>query len=96
MTTLNNAYRRPAMRARDRRNTAAAPTADVFGVAWPLYKLHAVVAAVLAVAVVLVAGGSGVVAMWVSAIAMLAVWWGERVVIGARWDDGGRDHHARD
>lgn len=71
------------------------PAAEVFGVAWPLYKVHALIAALAAIAVVLIAGGSGVVAMWVSVGALLFVWWGERAALAARWDDGGRDHHAR-
>lgn len=90
MTTLND-----IVAIGGRRRTAGVPTVDVFGVAWPQYKLHAVLAGLAAVAVVLVLGGTGALAMWVSAAAVLLVWWGERAAFGARWDDSGRDHHSR-
>ncbi|MFT3662058.1 MAG: hypothetical protein QM809_11835 [Gordonia sp. (in: high G+C Gram-positive bacteria)] len=94
MTTLHHAYGAPVTRVRP-----PVPTRSVFGVEWPLYKLHALAAAALAVAVVVIAGGSGVTAMWVSAVVLLGIWWGEsRCVVrdfrSFRWDDGGRDHHA--
>lgn len=89
MTTLNDVF------AGTRNAPPARPaTADVFGVAWPLYKLHAVLAGLLAVAAVLAAGGSGVTAMWISAAAVLVVWWGERIALTPRWDHGRRDHDA--
>jgi hypothetical protein len=77
------------------RRTAGMPSVDVFGVAWPAHKLHAVLAGALAVTLVLAAGGTGVVAVWVSAAVVTLVWWGERAAREARWDDGRRDHHAR-
>lgn len=86
MTTLND--------TRAAHRPATVSTVDVFGVAWPAYKVHAVLVGLLAVAAVLLLGGSGVAAMWVSGIAALAVWWGERAAFGPRWDDRARDHHA--
>lgn len=87
MTTLNEAFGSSATAGRE-----VLPSVDVFGVAWPLYKLHAVLAAALATVVILAAGGTGTVAVWVSAVVAIVVWWGERAALGARWDDGGRDH----
>ena len=52
-------------------------------------------AGLAAVVMVLVLGGTGALAMWVSAAAVLLVWWGERAAFSARWDDSGRDHHSR-
>ena len=89
MTTLNHTVTQPATRIRH-----AVPAAEVFGVSWPLYKLHALAVAGLVLVVVLAAGGSGATAMWTSASALLLVWWGERAALAARWDDGGRDHHT--
>lgn len=90
MTTLNHA----ATGALHRRRPGV-PTVDVFGVAWPLYKVHAVLAGLAAVTLILLLGGTGALAMWVSAAAVLLVWWGERAALSARWDDSGRDTHSR-
>lgn len=88
MTTLNDVVGAPSSRRAD-----ATASVDVFGVAWPAYKVHALLAGLMAVVVVLALGGSGLVAMWVSLAAVLLVWWGERAALGPRWDDRARDHH---
>lgn len=90
MSTLNDVFGVGGTRRLD-----ASASVDVFGVSWPAYKVHALLAGLAAVAVVLAAGGTGVLAMWVSAAAILLVWWGERAALHSRWDDGARDHHAR-
>ncbi|MFC0313775.1 hypothetical protein ACFQNE_06830 [Gordonia phosphorivorans] len=73
----------------------ASGTVTVFGVDWPAYKAHAVLVGVVAVALVLAFGGTGSLAGWVAATAVVLVWWGERLALGLRWDDRERDHHAR-
>lgn len=75
MTTMigTNAYR-PARRAR--------ATVEVFGVRWPAHKAHAVLAGVVAALAALVIFGSPQASAWVSAVVVLAVWWGERYLAG--------------
>ncbi|MEO9327622.1 hypothetical protein [Gordonia aurantiaca] len=57
-------------------------TVEVFGVRWPAHKAHAVVAGVVAALVTLVLFSSAQAAAWVSAVVVLAVWWGERYLAG--------------
>lgn len=79
----------------ERAGRGAAATVAVFGVDWPAYKLHALVAGVLVAALVFAFGGTGILAGWLAAGVAAVVWWGGRVVLRPRWDDSGRDHHAR-
>ena len=78
---------------------AAEKTSDVlhvsvFGVPWPVYKVVAVVAAVLVAALTYTFTESGATAMWASAGVLLTVWWvGYRVFL-ERWDHGERDSSA--
>ncbi len=90
VTTLND-----ALSADVARRTDMPASVEVFGVAWPVYKVHALLAGLVAVALVLALGGTGAVAVWVSGAAVLLVWWGERTASRPRWDDSARDHHAR-
>ncbi|MFT3715428.1 MAG: hypothetical protein QM774_05625 [Gordonia sp. (in: high G+C Gram-positive bacteria)] len=87
MTTLNP-FRTPVR--------AATATVDVFGVPWPVYKLHALAAGVVFAAVLTLAGVPGELTVWISGAAAIAVWWGERVATARRWDDGHRDFHSAD
>ncbi|MGB3696151.1 MAG: hypothetical protein WBA05_01830 [Gordonia sp. (in: high G+C Gram-positive bacteria)] len=87
MTTLTDLIPEPATP----RSIASVP---VFGVPWPVNKLAAVVAGVLAAVLTFVITASGVAAMWVSAVVVLAVWWGGFRLLAVRWDDGGRDFIA--
>jgi len=82
MTTLNE----PA---------TALPAATVFGVDWPLHKLHALVVAVLVVPLVLALGGSGSLAAWLAGAAMVVVWWGERSLAARRCDHRSRERDIR-
>ncbi|MBM7367134.1 hypothetical protein [Gordonia hydrophobica] len=67
---------------------------SVFGVPWPLYKVVAVVAAVVVAAMVFTFTASGVAAMWASGGVLLAIWWGGYRLARRRWDDGERDFYA--
>ncbi|WP_137811602.1 hypothetical protein, partial [Gordonia sp. GAMMA] len=53
-----------------------------FGVRWPAHKAHAVLAGVVAALATLVIFGSPQASAWVSAVVVLAVWWGERYLAG--------------
>lgn len=65
---------------------------DVFGIAWPTYKVHAVLGGLAAVALVLAVGGALTLAVWLSAAASITLWWGGRAASARRWDDCRRDH----
>lgn len=73
MTTVTGSYGTT-------RETGRAATVEVAGISWPTYKLHALLLAVVVAIGVLVLSGSGQIAMWASAITMLTVWWGERLL----------------
>ncbi|MFZ2509763.1 MAG: hypothetical protein WAW85_01550 [Gordonia sp. (in: high G+C Gram-positive bacteria)] len=90
MTTLNDVFGADVCR-----RSRAQASVDVFGVAWPVYKVHALLAGLAAVVLVLALGGTGAVAVWVGAATVLLVWWGERAALHPRWDDRACDHHAR-
>lgn len=70
---------------------AGAAGIDVFGVQWPIYKVHAVIAGLVLVPVVLLLTGSAVAAAWIAAVAVVALWWGERRVVTRRCNDVRRD-----
>ncbi|MFT4086479.1 MAG: hypothetical protein QM658_04885 [Gordonia sp. (in: high G+C Gram-positive bacteria)] len=89
MTTLNDVYARPDDQS------SGVPEVDVFGVAWPLYKLHAVLVGVVAAVLALALGGAPVVAAWIAGGSVLAVWWGERIWSSRRCDHGVREHAPR-
>ncbi len=57
-------------------------TVEVFGVDWPAHKAHAVLAGVATAVVTLLIFGSLQATAWVTAVAVLAVWWGERYLPG--------------
>ncbi|KAF0970516.1 MULTISPECIES: hypothetical protein [Gordonia] len=57
-------------------------TIDVFGVEWPAHKAHAVLAGIATAVVALLILGSLQATAWVTAVAVLAVWWGERYLAG--------------
>ncbi|MBD0860113.1 hypothetical protein IA539_02650 [Gordonia sp. zg691] len=59
-----------------------ARTVDVFGVRWPARKAHAVVAGLAVALLSLLAFGSPQFTAWVTAVTVLAVWWGERYLPG--------------
>lgn len=67
---------------------------SVFDVPWPIHKLAAVAAAIVAAVLVFAFTASGQAAMWASAATAVAVWWGGYRLLGARWDDGERDFIA--
>ncbi|MGW0036038.1 hypothetical protein [Gordonia sp. NPDC003376] len=58
------------------------PTRDIAGVAWPVHKLHAVIAALIVAAVSLVVFTSIETTAWLSGLTLLLVWWGERYRVG--------------
>jgi hypothetical protein len=58
-------------------------TVDVAGVAWPVYKLYAVIGGLLAGLGALLITDSGQITMWVTAVAVLTVWWGGRMLAPA-------------
>ena len=57
-------------------------TVDVLGAQWPVHKAHAVATAAVVALVSLVLLGSLEVTAWVSGVTLLAVWWGERYLLG--------------
>ncbi|SDU40715.1 hypothetical protein [Gordonia westfalica] len=57
-------------------------TIEVFGIEWPAHKAHAVLAGVATAVVTLLIFGSPQATAWVTAVAVLAVWWGERYLPG--------------
>ncbi|MDL9937429.1 hypothetical protein QSJ18_11795 [Gordonia sp. ABSL1-1] len=61
--------------ARQRR---AVRTVDVAGVAWPAYKLHALLVGIVVAMAIFALTASGQLTMWVTAGAVLVVWWGGR------------------
>lgn len=58
--------------------SARLPGVDLAGVRWPVNKLHAVIAGLLAALIAVIVTGSGVTTMWITAAVVLSVWWGER------------------
>ncbi|NDK90509.1 hypothetical protein GYA93_13105 [Gordonia desulfuricans] len=58
------------------------PTREIGGVAWPVYKLHAVVAALVVAVVSLAVFTSIEATAWLSGLTLLLVWWGERYRAG--------------
>lgn len=54
------------------------PVVDVAGVSWPLYKVQALLAAVLLGVAAFLVTGSGQITMWVSALSLATVWWVQR------------------
>ena len=60
-------------------DTARSPrvyeTVDIAGVAWPVYKVCALVVAVIAALIAFVLTGSGEVTMWASALSLTTLWW---------------------
>jgi len=56
-----------------------APTVNVAGVQWPFHKVAAVVVGIVASLMTLIVTQSGQATMWVTALAVLAVWWGTRL-----------------
>ena len=92
MTTANGYETTPSRAVAARATTVpggvGVATVDIAGVRWPAYKLHALIFAAIVAVGALVLSGSGQVAMWCSAITMLTVWWGERLMLGtSRSDD---------
>ncbi|ALG85129.1 hypothetical protein ACH46_12385 [Gordonia phthalatica] len=87
MTSLTNVVPRTA-------TVSGGVHVPVFGVLWPLYKLAAVVGAVIVAAMVFTFTASGVAAMWASGGVLLTIWWGGYRVAHQRWDDGERDFYA--
>ncbi|GAC70011.1 hypothetical protein [Gordonia soli] len=61
------------------RRRVPAPVVDVAGTDWPRHKVLAVVAGLLAALLTLSVTGSGQVTMWVTAVVVLAFWWGDRI-----------------
>lgn len=60
----------------------AFPTVAVAGVAWPTYKIRAVLAAVVAAVASLAMAGSLEITAWVGAVVLLVTWWGGRYRAG--------------
>ncbi|MGU3294129.1 hypothetical protein [Williamsia sp. M5A3_1d] len=67
-----------------RSERTAAPTVSIAGVAWPMHKLAAVLAALVVAVVVGVLTGSGEVTAWAVTIAATAVWWTGRLATPRR------------
>ncbi|AZG43730.1 hypothetical protein [Gordonia insulae] len=65
--------------ARPAGGRSTAPVVQVAGAAWPLYKVHAVIAALIVAVVALGLTGSGQAVAWASAAALVTVWWTERL-----------------
>ncbi|MFT4042396.1 MAG: hypothetical protein QM673_04465 [Gordonia sp. (in: high G+C Gram-positive bacteria)] len=71
MTVLTQSYESPGRPARVR-------TVEVAGILWPLYKLHAVAAALLAALITLSVTRDPQITAWVSGVVLISVWWVER------------------
>lgn len=56
-------------------------TIDIAGVAWPAYKVWAVIAAAIAALVAVVLTGSGEITMWACALTLTTVWWAARLLL---------------
>lgn len=54
-------------------------TVDIAGVAWPVYKVRALVVAAIAALIALVLTGSGEVTMWACALTLTTLWWAGRL-----------------
>ena len=61
------------------RGVREVPSVDVAGVPWPAYKVHALLVAVVAAAVVLGITGSPELAVWVTTAATTVTWWALRL-----------------
>ncbi|MEP9391329.1 hypothetical protein ABLE92_07095 [Gordonia sp. VNQ95] len=57
------------------RSRRAVPTVDIAGTDWPVYKLQAVAAAVLAAVLSLAVFTSMQTAAWVSGVVLISTWW---------------------
>ncbi|MGV9672215.1 hypothetical protein ACWDPV_16745 [Gordonia sp. NPDC003504] len=57
------------------RTRGAVPTIDIAGTDWPVYKVQAVAAAVLAVVLSLAVFTSMQTAAWVSGVVLVSTWW---------------------
>ncbi len=60
------------------------PAVEIAGARWPLYKVHALLAALIVAMFTVVVTGSGQAAAWASAVALVVVWWTERLLSGGR------------
>ncbi len=54
-------------------------TVDIAGVAWPVYKVRALVVAAVAALIALALTGSGEATMWASALTLTTLWWAGRL-----------------
>ncbi|NDZ95435.1 hypothetical protein G3I13_15455 [Streptomyces sp. SID6673] len=63
---------------RPARARASARSVEIAGTRWPLYKLHALLAAVVVGVLALAITGSVQAVAWASAVALITVWWTER------------------
>ena len=72
MTTLT------ATTVSPRETPAPAPTVEIAGVNWPLYKLQAVIVGVMAAVLVAAVTQSGVLTAWTLTIITVVTWWARR------------------
>ena len=54
-------------------------TVDIAGVAWPVYKVRALVVAAVAALIALALTGSGEATMWAWALTLTTLWWAGRL-----------------
>lgn len=57
-------------------------TVDLAGVAWPVYKVQALIVAAVVALAVLVLTQSGQVTMWACGLTLTTVWWAGRLYPG--------------
>ncbi|MYR05240.1 hypothetical protein GTV32_02380 [Gordonia sp. SID5947] len=63
---------------RPHRSRTSARSVTIAGTQWPVYKLHALLAAVIVGVLALAITGSAQTVAWASGVALLTVWWTER------------------
>ncbi|MGV9826243.1 hypothetical protein [Gordonia sp. NPDC003429] len=63
-------------------------TVEVAGISWPVYKLHALAAGVIAALVTLVLTRDLQITAWASGSALVSVWWVERYFGNAATEPG--------
>ncbi|WP_083710266.1 hypothetical protein [Williamsia sterculiae] len=71
-------FRASTLRRAARTTTSTLPTVLIAGVAWPLYKVQALMVAAVLLAAVGVGTGSAELTAWVVTAGTVMVWWVQR------------------